>query len=51
MAKLSVEQSNILIAIDISKDSHDVLLELPDGNSNAFKGGNHKADFDLFASM
>lgn len=50
MTKLSVDQSNILIAIDISKDIHDVLLELPDGKRKAFKVGNHKADFDRFAS-
>lgn len=50
MTKLSVDQSNILIAIDISKDRHDVLLELSDGKHKAFKVGNHKADFDRFAS-
>lgn len=31
MVKSSVEQSNVLISIDISKDKHAVLLKLPDG--------------------
>ena len=50
MTQLSVDQSNILIAFDISKDRHDVLLELPDGKRKAFKVANHKADFDRSAS-
>ena len=31
MVKSSVEQSNVLISIDISKDKHAVLLKLLDG--------------------
>ena len=35
MTKLrSIDQSTILIAIDILKDRYDVLLELPDMNSS-----------------
>jgi transposase len=39
-----------LVAIDISKERHDVLLELPDGRRKGFRISNHKADFDRFAA-
>jgi transposase len=43
-------QAKVWVAIDISKERHDVLLELPDGRRKGFRISNHKADFDLFAA-
>jgi hypothetical protein len=43
-------QPKVLVAIDISKERHDVLLELPDGRRKGFRISNHKADFDRFAA-
>lgn len=42
-------QAKVWVAIDISKERHDVLLELPDGRRKGFRISNHKADFDRFA--
>ena len=43
-------QPKVWVAIDISKERHDVLLELPDGRRKGFRISNHKADFDRFAA-
>ena len=39
-------QPKVLVAIDISKERHDVLLELPNGRRERFRIGNLKTDFD-----
>lgn len=43
-------QPKVLVAIDISKERHDVLLELPSEQRKKFRIGNHKADFDRFGA-
>ncbi len=43
-------QPKVLVAIDISKERHDVLLELPNEQRKKFRIGNHKADFDRFGA-
>ena len=43
-------QPKVLAAIDISKERHDVLLELPREQRKKFRIGNHKADFDCFGA-
>ena len=43
-------QPKVWVAIDISKERHDVLLELPSEQRKKFRIGNHKADFDRFGA-
>ena len=43
-------QVKVWVAIDISKERHDVLLVLPNGQRKGFRISNHKADFDRFAA-
>lgn len=43
-------QPKVLAAIDISKERHDVLLELPREQRKKFRTGNHKVDFDCFGA-
>ena len=43
-------QAKVWVAIDISKERHDVLLELPGGWRKGFRINNHKADFDRFSA-
>lgn len=43
--------SKYLVAIDIAKYQHDVIVKYPDGRTRAFKVANSGADFDRFCTF
>lgn len=47
---ISNTQSPTLVAIDVAKLKHDVLVKHPDGKTKGFKVANNKIDFDKFSA-